>query len=211
MEAKYTKTRYYIYAAIIVIIVSLSVASSVLYKKNVALNKKLAESNNNVNAYELFNSELKDSVLVLNYTINALNNSVDSINQKMNAVRKELRVKDKELESISRLVMTSSKKDTVMLRDTVFIKGMKIDTTLTDNSWYNLALSLEYPNKITVRPEFNSDTYIVISSSKRIVGKPKVCWIGRLFQKRHVVVEGRIVEKNPYINVNEQRFIKIVD
>lgn len=28
----------------------------------------------------------------------------------MNAVRKELRVKDKELESISRLVMTSSKK-----------------------------------------------------------------------------------------------------
>ena len=205
------KTRYYIYAAIIVIIVSLSVASSVLYKKNVELNKKLAESNNNVNAYELFNSELKDSVLVLNYTINALNNSVDSINQKMNAVRKELRVKDKELESISRLVMTSSKKDTIVLRDTVFIKGMKIDTTLTDNSWYNLALNLEYPNKITVHPEFNSDTYIVISSSKRIVGKPKVCWIGRLFQKRHVVVEGRIVEKNPYINVNEQRFIKIVD
>ena len=205
------KTRYYIYAAIIVIIVSLSVASSVLYKKNVELNKKLAESNNNVNAYELFNSELKDSVLVLNYTIDALNNSVDSINQKMNAVRKELRVKDKELESISRLVMTSSKKDTIVLRDTVFIKGMKIDTTLTDNSWYNLALNLEYPNKITVHPEFNSDTYIVISSSKRIVGKPKVCWIGRLFQKRHVVVEGRIVEKNPYINVNEQRFIKIVD
>ena len=205
------KTRYYTYAAIIVIIISLSVASSVLYKKNVALNRKLAESNNNVNAYELFNSELKDSMLVLNYTIDALNNSVDSINQKMNAVRKELRVKDKELESISRLVMTSSKKDTIVLRDTVFIKGMKIDTTLTDNSWYNLALNLEYPNKITVHPEFNSDTYIVISSSKRIVGKPKVCWIGRLFQKRHVVVEGRIVEKNPYINVNEQRFIKIVD
>ena len=205
------KTRYYTYAAIIVIIISLSVASSVLYKKNVALNRKLAESNNNVNAYELFNSELKDSVLVLNYTIDALNNSVDSINQKMNAVRKELRVKDKELKSISRLVMTSSKKDTIVLRDTVFIKGMKIDTTLTDNSWYNLALNLEYPNKITVHPEFNSDTYIVISSSKRIVGKPKVCWIGRLFQKRHVVVEGRIVEKNPYINVNEQRFIKIVD
>ena len=205
------KTRYYIHAAIIVIIVSLSVASSVLYKKNVALNRKLAESNNNVNAYELFNSELKDSVLVLNYTIDALNNSVDSINQKMNAVRKESRVKDKELESISRLVMTSSKKDTVTLRDTIFLKDMKIDTTLTDKNWYSLALSLEYPNKIAVHPEFNSDTYIVVSSSKRIVGKPKMCWIGRLFQKRHVVVEGRIVEKNPYINVNEQRFIKIVD
>lgn len=205
------KIRYYIYAAIIVIIISLSVASSVLYKNNVSLKRKLAESNNNVNAYELFNSELKDSVLVLNYTIDALNNSVDSINQKMNAVRKELRVKDKELESISRLVMTSSKKDTVTLRDTIFLKDMKIDTTLTDKNWYSLALSLEYPNKIAVHPEFNSDTYIVISSSKRIVGKPKACWIGRLFQKRHVVVEGRIVEKNPYINVNEQRFIKIVD
>ena len=205
------KIRYYIYAIITFVIIVLSVSSSVLYKKNITLNRELAKSNSNVNAYELFNSELKDSVLVLNYTINALNNSVDSINQKMNAVRKELRVKDKELESISRLVMTSSKKDTIVLRDTVFIKGMKIDTTLTDNSWYNLALSLEYPNKITVRPEFNSDTYIVISSSKRIVGKPKVCRIGRLFQKRHVVVEGRIVEKNPYINVNEQRFIKIVD
>ena len=205
------KIRYYIYAIITFVIIVLSISSSVLYKKNITLNRELAKSNSNVNAYELFNSELKDSVLVLNYTIDALNNSVDSINQKMNAVRKELRVKDKELESISRLVMTSSKKDTIVLRDTVFIRGMKIDTTLTDNSWYNLALSLEYPNKITVHPEFNSDTYIVISSSKRIVGKPKMCWIGRLFQKRHVVVEGRIVEKNPYINVNEQRFIKIVD
>ena len=205
------KIRYYIYAIITSVIIVLSISSSVLYKKNITLNRELAKSNSNVNAYELFNSELKDSVLVLNYTIDALNNSVDSINQKMNDVRKELRVKDKELESISRLVMTSSKKDTIVLRDTVFIKGMKIDTTLTDNSWYNLALNLEYPNKITVHPEFNSDTYIVISSSKRIVGKPKVCWISRLFQKRHVVVEGRIVEKNPYINVNEQRFIKIVD
>ena len=205
------KIRYYIYAIITFVIIVLSVSSSVLYKKNVTLNRELVKSNSNVNAYELFNSELKDSVLVLNYTINALNNSVDSINQKMNAVRKELRVKDKELECISRLVMASSKKDTVVLRDTVFIKGIKIDTTITDNSWYNLSLSLEYPNKITVHPKFNSDTYIVISSSKRIVGKPKACWIGRLFQKRHVVVEGRIVEKNPYINVNEQRFIKIVD
>lgn len=205
------KIRYYIYAIITSVIIVLSVSSSVLYKKNVTLNRELAKSNSNVNAYELFNSELKDSVLVLNYTIDALNNSVDSINQKMNAVRKELRVKDKELESISRLVMTSSKKDTVTLRDTIFLKDMKIDTTLTDKNWYSLALSLEYPNKIAVHPEFNSDTYIVISSSKRIVGKPKACWIGRLFQKRHVVVEGRIVEKNPYINVNEQRFIKIVD
>lgn len=205
------KIRYYIYAIITSVIIVLSVSSSVLYKKNITLNRELAKSNSNVNAYELFNSELKDSVLILNYTIDALNNSVDSINQKMNTVRKELRVKDNELESISRLVMTSSKKDTVVLRDTIFIKGMNIDTTLTDNSWYNLALSLEYPNKITVHPEFNSDTYIVISSSKRIVGKPKGCWIGRLFQKRHIVVEGRIVEKNPYINVNEQRFIKIVD
>ena len=205
------KIRYYIYAIVTSVIILLSVSSSVLYKKNVTLNRELAKSNSNVNAYELFNSELKDSVLVLNYTIDALNNSVDSINQKMNAVRKELRVKDKELESISRLVMTSSKKDTVTLRDTIFLKDMKIDTTLTDKNWYSLALSLEYPNKIAVHPEFNSDTYIVISSSKRIVGKPKACWIGRLFQKRHVVVEGRIVEKNPYINVNEQRFIKIVD
>lgn len=205
------KIRYYIYAAIIIIIVALSAASSALYKKNILLNKKLAESNSNVNAYELFNSELKDSVLVLNYTIDALNNSVDSINQRMNAVRKELRVKDKELESISRLVMTSSKKDTVVLRDTVLLRGIKIDTTITDNSWYSIALSLEYPNKIAVHPKFNSDTYIVISSSKRIVGKPNGCWIGRLFQKRHVVVEGRIVEKNPYIKVDEQRFIKIID
>lgn len=205
------KTRYCIYAAIIAVIVALSASSSVLYKKNIALNKKLAESNSNVNAYELFNSKLKDSVLVLNYTIDALNNSVDSVNQKMNAVRKELRVKDKELESISRLVMTSSKKDTVVLMDTVFLKGMMVDTTITDKSWYTLALSLEYPNKIAVHPEFNSDTYIVVSSSKRIVGKPKRCWIGRLFQKRHVVVEGRVVEKNPYIKVDEQRFIKIVD
>lgn len=205
------KIKYYIYAIITSVILALSISSSVLYKKNITLNRELAKSNSNVNAYELFNSELKDSVLVLNYTIDALNNSVDSINQKMNAVRKELRVKDSELESISRLVMTSSKKDTVTLRDTIFLKDMKIDTTLTDKNWYSLALSLEYPNKIAVHPEFNSDTYIVVSSSKRIVGKPKRCLIGRMFQKRHIVVEGRVVEKNPYIRVDEQRFIKIVD
>lgn len=205
------KIKYYIYISIAAVFITLSACVAFLYERNSRLKKKLSESNNNVNAYELFNSELKDSVLVLNYTIDALNNSVDSINQKMNAVRKELRVKDKELESISRLVMTSSKKDTVTLRDTVFMKDMRVDTLLTDNNWYRLALTLEYPNKIAVHPEFNSDTYIIVSSSKRIVGKARKCWIGRIFQKRHIVVEGRVVEKNPYIKVDEQRFIKIVD
>lgn len=205
------RAKYYIYIAIFVATAFLATCSSSLYRKNVQLNKRLAKSNNNISAYELFNSELKDSVLVLMYTIDALNNSVDSINQRMNAVRKELRVKDKELESLSRLVAASSRKDTIVLKDTVFVSDVKIDTVLTDGNWYNLKLGLEYPNRIAVNPQFNSETYIVISSSKRIVGKPKKCRLVRIFQKRHVVVEGRVVEKNPYIKVNEHRFVKIVD
>lgn len=52
--------------------------------------------------------------------------------------------------------------------------------------------------------------YIIVGYRKEIIDPPKKCFIARWFQKKHKVVEVNVVEKNPYIENKQQRFIEIV-
>ena len=46
---------------------------------------------------------------------------------------------------------------------------------------------------------------------KETIDPPKKNWLLRLFQKKHRVAEVEVVEKNPYINSEKQRFIEIIN
>jgi hypothetical protein len=129
----------------------------------------------------------------------------------MNSVRKELGIKDKELQQMQYLLSKASKKDTIIFRDTLFVDStLDIDTIIGD-SWYNIELGLKYPNTITTTPTFTSEKYIIVNIKKETVNPPKKCWLARLFQKKHRVVEVDVVEKNPYIENKQQRFIEIIE
>ena len=200
----------YIRIGIVILVSLLAISTYTLYTNNKKLKEEISISMSNQKAFIAENSSLKEENRVFKFTIEQLNHYNDSILQKMNEVRKELKIKDKDLKQMQYLLSEAQKKDTIVLRDTLFREPtLKIDTLLGDR-WYQMKLELRYPSTIITEPKFVSEKYIIIDYKKETINPPKKCAIARWFQKKHKVVEVEVVEKNPYIENKQQRFIEIV-
>lgn len=201
----------YIKIIIAALIVSLSIGSYILYTKNQRLQEELSVSVSNEKAFIAENSSLKNENRVFKFTVEQLNYYNDSILEKMNNVRKELKIKDDNLKQMQYLLSEATKKDTIVFRDTLFREPTLDIDTLIGDKWYQMKLGLKYPSTITTDPKFVSEKYIMMDYKKETINPPKKCWLLRLFQKKHKVVEVNVVEKNPYIENKQQRFIEIVE
>lgn len=200
----------YIRIGIVVVIGLLITSICVLYNNNQNLKEGLSVSISNEKAFMMENSALKGKNRVFQLTIEQLEYSNDSLLVKMNEVREELKIKDKDLKQVQYLLSEAQKKDTIVFRDTVFRDPLvRVDTLLGDK-WYQLKLGLRYPSTIITEPKFISEKYVIVDYRKETIDPPKKCFIARWFQKKHKVVEVEVVEKNPYIQNKQQRFIEIV-
>lgn len=200
----------YIRIGIVILVSLLAISTYTLYTNNQKLKEEISISMSNQKAFIAENSSLKEENRVFKFTIEQLNHYNDSILQKMNEVRKELKIKDKDLKQMQYLLSEAQKKDTVIFRDTLFREPtLKIDTLLGDR-WYQMKLELRYPSTIITEPKFVSEKYVIVDYKKETINPPKKCAIARWFQKKHKVVEVEVVEKNPYIENKQQRFIEIV-
>lgn len=201
----------YIRICVIVLVSLLAISTYTFYNKNQSLKEELSVLMSNQKAFISENSSLKEENRMFKFTVEQLNYYNDSILQKMNEVRKELNVKDKDLKQMQYLLSEATKKDTIVFRDTLFREpSLSIDTLIGDK-WYQMRLGLKYPSTITTAPTFISEKYVVVDYKKETINPPKKCWLLRLFQKKHKVVEVNVVEKNPYIENKQQRFIEIVE
>lgn len=194
-----------------VIIMGLLIAGiCILYNNNQNLKEELSISISNEKAFMMENSTLKDKNRVFQLTVEQLEYSNDSLLTKMNEVREQLKVKDKDLKQMQYLLSEAQKKDTVVFRDTIFRDPLiRVDTLLGDK-WYQLKLGLRYPSTIITEPKFISEKYVIVDYRKETIDPPKKCFIARWFQKKHKVVEVEVVEKNPYIQNKQQRFVEII-
>lgn len=192
----------------IILILILSV--TYLYHRNNVLSSELSVSRANEKAFIAENSSLKKENRIFRFTVEQLNYHNDSILEKMNKVRRELEIKDKNLKQMQYLLAEAQKRDTITFRDTLFREPkLSIDTLLGDD-WYQIKLGLRYPSTIITEPKFVSEKYIIMDYKKETISPPKKFFIARWFQKKHKVVEVEVVEKNPYIENKQQRFIEIV-
>lgn len=201
----------YIRIGVIVLTSLLAVSTYIFYNRSQNLKEELLVSMSNQKAFIAENSSLKEENRVFKFTVGQLNYYNDSILQKMNEVRKGLKIKDKDLKQMQYLLSETAKKDTIVFRDTLFREPTLDIDTLVGDKWYQMKLGLKYPSTITTDPKFVSEKYIITSLKKETINPPKKCWLLRLFQKKHKVVEVNIVEKNPYIENKQQRFIEIVE
>ena len=200
----------YIRIGIVILVSLLAISTYTLYTNNKKLKGEISISMSNQKAFISENSLLKEENRVFKFTIEQLNHYNDSILQKMNEVRKELKIKDKDLKQMQYLLSEAQKKDTIVFRDTLFREPtLKIDTLLGDR-WYQMKLELRYPSTIITEPKFVSEKYIIVDYKKETINPPKKCAIARWLQKKHKVVEVEVVEKNPYIENKQQKFIEIV-
>ena len=200
----------YIIIGVVTLVSLLAISTYILYTNNQKLKEEISISMSNQKAFIAENSSLKEENRVFKFTVEQLNHYNDSILQKMNEVRKELKIKDRDLKQMQYLLSEAQKKDTIIFRDTLFREPtLKVDTLLGDK-WYQMKLGLRYPSTIITEPKFISEKYIIAVYKKETINPPKKCTIVRWFQKKHKIIEVEVVEKNPYIENKQQRFIEIV-
>lgn len=180
-----------------------------LFNQNSQKDEEIAQWANNYKTLNISKINSENECYVYKFKVDQLNYYTDSLIQKMDSIRKQLKIKDKEIQSMYYLQQNISRKDTLFLKDTIFVKNLKLDTLLEDN-WYKLYIDLEYPNIICASPTFKSETYINTFSKKETIDKPKRFFLFRLFQKKHIITKVIVNEKNPYINTEEKVFIEIM-
>ena len=173
-------------------------------------NKKLEAAMANVKAYDALLSDSRKQNAGYQLTIDQLGYFKDSLLKILNATRKELKIKDKNLKSLHYVYTSVSKTDTLIFRDTLFREAtLDIDTLLGDE-WYDLKIGIHYPSTITVRPTFRSQKHIVVSTRKETLNPPKKFFLFRWFQKKHQVLNVDVVEKNPYVREQDNRYVEIL-
>ena len=163
------------------------------------------ENNKNAKSSKLYEFKLSQ----LKYINDSLMNAMDS-------VRKSLNIKDKNTKGLGYV------KSTILIHDTVLVnrirdgdKTLSIDTVI-NKKWYQIEIDYkgskcnECKDTLIVSPKVTSEKYVVISTQKEYVDTPKKFWIQRIFQKKDEVIDVKVVETNPYIYSNENRFVKVI-
>ena len=205
------KLKSWIYIGVAILILGMIGVISLQSSRIDSLKEDLSISIANEKALFADNDSLNNNGRTLQLTVEQLNYINDSIIIKMNEVRKELKIKDKNIKELEYQLSEAKKTDTLIFRDTLFRNPeLKIDTTLRDK-WYSLNLKLEYPSTVIASPKFISERYVVQSLKKETIKPPKKCWLGRLFQRKHNIIETEVIEKSPYIINKQEKYIKIIE
>lgn len=180
------------------------------YNKINNLREEISVAYTNIKAYAAEKDSLTNEKRAFKFTIDELKSSNDSISKKLLEVQKKLKIKDKDIRYLEYQLSIASKKDTMILRDTIFQPDVKIDTTIRDK-WYSLRIGLEYPNKVAVEPKFRSERTVVGHLQKETIKPPKKFFLCRWFQRKHKVLLVDVVEESPYIYSETERYIQVIE
>lgn len=180
------------------------------YNKINSLREEVSVAYTNIKAYAAEKDSLTNENRAFKFTIEELRQSNDSINKKLLEAKRKLKIKDKDIKYLEYQLSIASKKDSVILRDTVFQPNVNIDTTIRDK-WYSLHLGLMYPNKVSIEPKFKSERSVIGHLKKETIKPPKKFFLCRWFQRKHKVLLVDIVEGSPYIYSETERYIQIIE
>ena len=198
----------------IIIIIIAALLVGMLAFQSVRLNKAKKEYNIavlNNKAYESQLDLLQEENKVFQFRVEQLEWLNDSTMKELDSTRKVLGIKDKQLKQMSKIRERIYIHDSIAIHDTIFKEPNFIMDTCLGDKWYMSCLHMEYPNQISSQMSIVTDLSCFIHSNRETVNPPKKTWLGRLFQKKHTVVNVIVKENNPYSNITESKFIKILD
>lgn len=202
------------------LLIALVIALSILLCISIYIDRcRIAQNKSNeanLKAYIALNDTLRSTNRMFEFKASQLNYLNDSLVNQMNTIRKNIGVKNKNLKGLGYV------KSTILIHDTVLVnrirdgdKTLSIDTVI-NKKWYQIEIDYkgsrcsECKDTLIVSPKVSSEKYVVISTSKEYVDAPKKWWLQRIFQKKEEVVDVKVVETNPYIYSDHERFIKVI-
>ena len=196
---------------ITLIILALIAGISYLYTENLRLNHEYKIAAENIKAYDAQLSGLEGDNRVLKLTVEQLNYFNDSITKKIKEAQKELNIKDSKLKQAQYELSFASRKDTILLKDTIFSSTFTSLDTIMGDKWFSNRIQLSYPNLISSSVSFKSEKFCFVQLRKETIKPPKKFFLARWFQKKHYVSIVTIKEDNPYIEIKNSRFIQIIE
>ena len=204
----------YFYSAIsIVILVLIGILIYQHYSLKGYKAKYEVARNNNI-AYEQDLKNEKGKSAMYYSSLQDLKNSNDSLLQVSRELQKKENIKPKNTDYIGYSISNAHKVDTVYLPNdsnkvSIIRDSVDIDTTL-ENKWYKLRVNVKSPNRLIIAPEFKSERHIIIYTKKEYKNKRSKIFFIRWFQKKINVAYITLEEKNPYIDVKQQKLVKII-
>ena len=195
------------YKLLFLLILVLSFGLLIFYNYN--LKNSIIQYDNNIKALSFERDSLSNNLIAYKLNIEQLEMLNDSIIEDLNNTRKELKIKDKQLRQMQSIKTEINTKDSIFIKDTIFRNDfIKLDTNIT-NKWYNIKIQLEYPSTLRINTSYKSDLSVFAYSNKEILGTPKKCFIGRLFQKKYNIIRVEVVDANPFSEIKESKFVII--
>lgn len=165
----------------------------------------------NNKAYESQLDSTQEQNKVFQFTIEQLEVINDKSFKELDSLRKQLGIKDKKIQQMSKVKEKIYITDSITVHDTIFKEANFVLDTCLGDKWYQSCLHMAYPNEISQQIDINTDLNCFIHTTRETINPPCKTWIGRLFQRKHTVINVNVVENNPYSNVKEVKFIKILD
>lgn len=187
------------------------VCASLLNNSLLKTVEQLKQAENNTKALLLEQDSLNSTNRTLQLSIEQLHYFNDSITKVLNKAIKDSKKDKDKISQLQYAVSTNFKIDTIRFVDTLFIENTNIDTTITDNKWYSVDLKLKSPDILVVSSKFTNEIITIFNYKKETINPPKKCFIGRWFQKKHIVTETTIINNNPYSTVDTTRVVEIVN
>lgn len=186
------------------------------YFQNITLKAtidKLEQSRNNEKAYsagidvwrDKYNQE-HTRTIVFEESLKSLRYSNDSITKK---IMKQLELQGVKLKKLDQLVYQEVKIDTSLAK-VINIPTMP-DTTIDLSNQYITNIIKLSPTMVTSKVELDNELYGNFIKRKETINTPNKFFLFRLFQRKHVVIEGDFYNTNPLIKTKSQKIIQIVD
>lgn len=204
----------YFYSVIYIIILVLIGILIYQYYSLKDYKAKYEVARNNNTAYEQDLKDEKDKSAMYYSSLQDLKNFNDSLLQISRELQKKENIKPKNTDYIGYSTSNAHKVDTVYLPNdsnkvSIIRDNVDIDTTLK-NKWYKLRVNVKSPNRLIIAPEFKSERHIIIYTKKEYKNKRSKIFFIRWFQKKINIAYITLEEKNPYIDVKQQKLVKII-
>lgn len=181
------------------------------YAKTNSIKKDYDIALQNNKAYESQLDIINNENKVFQFTVEQLKYINDSTIKELDSLRNELKIKDSKIKQMGKIKEYIYVTDSITIYDTIFTNPEFVLDTCLGDKWYQNCLHMAYPNEISSQIDINTDLNCFIHTTRETINPPKKTWLGRLFQRKHTVINVNVVENNPHSNVKEVKFIKILD
>ena len=190
------------------LILALGITCFVQFKTNQNLKKEHEVATANIKSLL---DDRDNEIIELRLSMDVLRNSKDSTIQNLLAQKDKLNIKNKELQTMVSMASQFHVHDTIPVHDTIFKEPDFVMDTCIKDEWRTTCVEMKYPNQVCVDATMRSQKEVFVTAKRETIDPPSKCFFVRWFQKKHTVTRIIINEENPYIENQENVYIRVLD